>query len=230
LVGRSRSRLEGTRLLLRDPERHAVVAADIRDARSLREGLAKLELEGGGISAVIANAGVGGENQYGDQDRWDEILETNLTGTYRLIQECLPGMRVGRGREEAADPGYRHIVIVSSILAQIGVPKYAAYCASKAGLLGLMRSLAAELAPERVLVNAVCPGWVDTEMSEAGIRGMALASGQSASAVLAGQMARVPLGKMSRPEEIAQVIRFLVSGAQSSVTGQTIGVNNGAWM
>jgi NADP-dependent 3-hydroxy acid dehydrogenase YdfG len=95
LVGRNRAKLEETRGRLREPARHAVVATDTRDHLGLRAALGELGLERDGISAVVANAGVGGENHYGDQDRWSEILETNLTGTYKLIQESLPYMRRG---------------------------------------------------------------------------------------------------------------------------------------
>jgi NAD(P)-dependent dehydrogenase (short-subunit alcohol dehydrogenase family) len=121
-------------------------------------------------------------------------------------------------------------VIVSSVLARLGVPGYSAYCASKAGLLGLTRSLAAELAPEKILVNAICPGWVRTEMADAGIRDMALGSGQSREQILTAQMSQIPLGKMSEADEIGRLIRFLVSGEQTSITGQALDINNGARM
>lgn len=173
--------------------------------------------------SIIANAGVGGENSYGDEDRWDEIIQTNLTGTYRLIQEVLPVLRTSKEK-------YRHIVMVSSILAQLGVPRYSAYCASKAGLLGLNRSLAVELAPENILVNAICPGWVDTKMSTDGLLTMAQKSGMSLEKVKQYEMSRVPMGKMSQPEEIANLVLYLISKEQISITGQVVHIINGAFM
>ena len=122
------------------------------------------------------------------------------------------------------------MLIVSSILARLGVPGYTAYCASKSGLLGLMRSWAASFTAEHILCNAVCPGWVNTEMARQGLRGFAEGSGKSFDEVLAEQMAMVPLGKMSEPAEIAAMARYLLNGQQTSVTGQTFDINNGALM
>ena len=116
------------------------------------------------------------------------------------------------------------------MLARLGVPKYSAYCASKAGLLGLIRSWAAEFAVERILVNAICPGWVDTEMAKEGLENIAKASGRSVEGVREAEMDRVPLGKMSSPSEVAALVQFLVSGSQTSITGQALDINGGAVM
>ncbi|MCG8572159.1 MAG: SDR family oxidoreductase, partial [Spirochaetes bacterium] len=124
----------------------------------------------------------------------------------------------------------KNIIIISSILARLGVSNYTAYCASKAGLLGLMRSWAAEFANEKILVNAICPGWVNTEMARQGLQAFADASGKSFADIKAEQMAMVLLGKMSEPEEIANFINFLVSNQQTSITGQVLDINNGALM
>ena len=175
------------------------------------------------MQGVVANAGLGGENQYGDNDRWHDILETNLTGTYQLVQEALPYFSV-------KESGFRQIVIIASILARLGVPGYSAYCASKAGLLGLMRSWAVELASEKILVNAICPGWVNTQMAVQGLETFAETSGQAYEKIYDEQMAQVLLGKMSEAEEVANLIRFLISENQSSITGQTLDINNGALM
>jgi NAD(P)-dependent dehydrogenase (short-subunit alcohol dehydrogenase family) len=223
LLGRNEERLREVRSELPNSNEHRMIAVDLSDRHSVRSSLKKAHLEDFNLVSVIANAGVGGENRYGELDRWDEIIETNLTGTYRLIQEALPALRNSQNL-------YRHVIITSSILARIGVPHYSAYCASKAGLLGLTRSLAAELAPERILVNAICPGWVDTQMSSDGLNLMAQGSGQSIDEIRAREMSRIPLGKMSQPEEIASLVHFLVSSRQCSITGQAIDINNGAWM
>lgn len=220
LLGRNRQTLDETLAQLETPEKHAVITADIRDATAIQAGLQAVNPA---LQAVIANAGVGGENHYGADDRWHEIVETNLTGTYQLVQEALPYFA-------AKEEGFRQIVIVSSILARLGVPGYSAYCASKAGLLGLMRSWAVELAADKILVNAICPGWVKTEMATLGLQTFAETSGKSYEEIYQEQMADVLLGKMSEPEEIAHLVKFLVSLNQSSITGQTIDINNGALM
>ena len=117
--------------------------------------------------------------------------------------------------------------MTSSILARIGVPGYTAYCASKAGLLGLVRSLAAELAPRRIQVNAVCPGWVDTDMAW---QGLSTWPGLTAEEAWAIAVQEVPLRRMGRPEEIAATVAWLASDDALGVTGQAIDHNNGAWM
>ena len=220
LSGRNRQTLEETLNRLKEPEKHALLVADMRDAQALRAGLAETKPV---LQAIIANAGLGGENHYGPDDRWHEIVDTNLTGTYQLVQESRPYFA-------NKESGYRQIIIIASILARLGVPGYSAYCASKAGLLGLMRSWAVEFAAENILVNAICPGWVETDMATQGLETFAEASGKSYETIYQEQMASVLLGKMSTPEEIAHFIKFLVSPSQSSITGQTIDINNGALM
>ena len=120
--------------------------------------------------------------------------------------------------------------MTSSVLARIGVPAHTAYSASKAGLLGLMRSLAAELANDRILVNAICPSYVDTEMARQLFEAMGNAQGISAEAAYERAMAEVPLGKMSMPMEIARLAGFLMSEEETSITGQAIDINNGVLM
>ena len=220
LLGRNRQALEETFALLDTPSEHSIITADIRDSQSIQAGLRELNPV---LQGVVANAGLGGENHYGENDRWHDILETNLTGTYQLVQEALPYF-------SAKDSGFRQIIIVASILARLGVPGYSAYCASKAGLLGLMRSWAVELASKKILVNAICPGWVNTQMAVQGLETFAQTSGQSYEKIYQEQMADVLLGKMSEPEEIANFIKFLISENQTSITGQTLDINNGALM
>ena len=220
LLGRNKESLEETRLMLAEPAAHAVIAADIRNAQEIKKGLAEIKPV---LHGVIANAGLGGENQYGENDRWQEIVDTNLTVTYQLVEEALPYFA-------PKEDGFRHVVIISSILARLGVPRYTAYCASKAGLLGLMRSWSVELAEQNILVNAIAPGWVNTSMARQGLVGMAEFTGKDYDDILQEQMSMVLLGKMSEPEEIAELIAYLVSPNQRSITGQTIDINNGAIM
>ncbi|MFZ1881214.1 MAG: SDR family oxidoreductase [Gaiellaceae bacterium] len=168
------------------------------------------------LDALVANAGIGGPNHAGDGDRWDDIVETNLFGTYWCVRAAEPHL---------ADGG--RIVVTSSILARIGVSGYTAYCASKAGLLGLVRSLAAELAPRRIQVNAICPGWVNTDMAWQGFDAFEGLTREEAYGVV---MQEVPLRRMSEPAEIAGTVAWLLSDDALGVTGQAIDHNNGAFM
>jgi NAD(P)-dependent dehydrogenase (short-subunit alcohol dehydrogenase family) len=199
--------------LARDAERlrpsvDRAIACDIRAEAEVEAAFAQVDAP---LYALVANAGIGGENRPGSGDRFGDIVQTNLLGTYRTIRGAL-GLGVER------------IVVTSSILARIGVPHYTGYCASKAGLLGLVRSFAAELAPD-VSVNAICPGWVATEMSWQGLDAM----GEREQAYR-DAMSFVPMGRMSAPEEIAGTVAWLLSDEAKLVTGQAIDHNGGAWM
>lgn len=222
LMGRTISRLEEAQSQMPSSEKHFIAGCDVRDRNALDNALQKTGVES--LYGVVINAGVGGENYPGKDDRWQEIIDTNLTGSYHTLNACLSYLK------SKADNDYRKVVFISSILARLGVPGYSAYCASKAGILGLMRSMASELAGEKILVNALCPGWVDTAMAQEGIEGFAEALQISKEEAFEQAMQQVPLRKMSTPEEIAGLVSFLMSDAQTSLTGQTLDINNGAMM
>ena len=219
LLGRNLDNLQSTKGLLKNSEQHQCQTCDIRNSAEIKRSLENVP----SLYGLIANAGIGGENQFVDQDRWGEIIDTNLTGTYQTIQACLPLIKKDRAP-------FKKIIIISSILARLGVPGYSAYCASKAGLLGLTRSLAAEHSGDGILINALCPGWVNTEMAQEGLQGFADALDISKDQAYKEAMKPVPLGKMSQPDEVAKLVAFLVSEEQTSFTGQTLDINNGALM
>ena len=216
LLGRNENTLKQTLATLTG-EGHQVLIADIRDKESLLE--AAKTIGGIALDGLIANSGIGGENYWGEADRWDDILTTNLTGTYNFVNTFLPQLK---GEAE------KHIIITSSVLARLGVANYSAYCASKAGLLGLMRSWAVQFAGNKILVNAICPGWVDTDMAQSGLQGIADGIGITKAEFYDIAMQSVPLRKMSQPEEIADLIYYLTQ--QRSITGQSIDINGGAVM
>jgi NAD(P)-dependent dehydrogenase (short-subunit alcohol dehydrogenase family) len=218
LAGRNEATLKETLAALHAGA-HEIFVVDIKDSAALGEVMRSrpgLVLDG-----IIANAGIGGENSFGENDRWQQIIDTNLTGTYLTVQHFLPALQRSQSR-------FKQVVITSSILARLGVANYSAYCASKAGLLGLMRSWAVQYAPENILVNAICPGWVNTSMAQDGLQGIADGIGISKAEFYDIAMQSVPLRKMSEPEEIAELVAYLLR--QSSITGQCFDINGGAVM
>ena len=218
LLGRNENNLKETLALLPD-NKHQIFLVDITDETAIGNLLKDnddLVLDG-----IIANAGVGGENNFGENDRWNDIINTNLTGTYLTVQHILPALKRSKNN-------YKQIVITSSVLARLGVANYSAYCASKSGLLGLMRSWAVEYAAENILVNAICPGWVNTDMAQNGLQGIADGIGITKNEFFNMAMQSVPLKKMSEPEEVAALVNYLIN--QTSITGQTIDINAGSIM
>jgi len=161
LVARGRERLEATAASIGGPVR--VEPCDVRQRRRVEKSMTRAAGALGPIHALVAASGIGGPNGADDEggDRFDDIVQTNVNGTYYCVRAMLEHLAPG--------PDARHIVVLSSILARIAVPRYTGYSASKAGLLGLVRSFAAELAPRGVQVNAICPGWVDTDMAWLGL-------------------------------------------------------------
>ncbi|HWZ15609.1 MAG TPA: SDR family oxidoreductase [Mucilaginibacter sp.] len=216
LLGRNAGHLQQTLSSLK-PGAHSMLIADITDKKSLNN--AFNAVGNVTIDGLVANSGIGGENNWGNADRWQTIIETNLTGTYNFVNTFLPKLNTG---------SESHILITSSVLARLGVANYSAYCASKAGLLGLMRSWAVQFAPQNILVNAICPGWVDTDMAQQGLQGIADGIGITKDEFYDIAMQSVPLKRMSQPEEIADLVAYLLS--QRSITGQTIDINCGAVM
>lgn len=219
VCGRNEKKLSESIAMLENIPNHHKLIADMVSLESLRK--ASRDFPFPQLNGIIANAGIGGANHFGPDDRWNEIIATNLSGTYNFVNTFLPFLKKNEGE-------YGHILLVSSVLARLGVPGYTAYCAGKAGLLGLTRSWAAELAKEKILVNAICPGWVDTQMARDGIAEIARQSKTTAEKSYEAAMQSVPLRKMSAPEEIADLVLYLVN--QNGITGQTIDINNGSVM
>lgn len=222
LLGLLRDELEETAALIGGPGH--VEPCDIRERGAVDQAVARAADALGPIDAFVAVSGIGGPN--GDEDsggdRFDDLVRTNLNGTYYCVRAAL--------RHLAPGPDARHVVVVSSILARIAVPGYTGYSASKAGLLGLVRSFAAELAPAGVQVNAICPGWVETDMARSGLDLIAESIGGTRDDAYAVAMSHVPLGRMSQPDDIAGTVAWLLSPDARGVTGQAIDQNGGAWM
>lgn len=224
LLARDIRRLESTAEMVRSAggARPFVLACDITRRREVDAAFARARESQGPLFALVANSGIGGPNAAGEGDRFDEIVSTNLTGTYSCLRAAEAHL------DSSAGP--RHLVVIASILARIGVPGYTGYCASKAGLMGLVRALAAELAPQNVQVNAVCPGWVDTAMAREGLEGMAAGMHVSFDEAKRIAMSAVPAGRMSQPDDVAGLVAWLLSPDARGVTGQGLDMNGGAFM
>ena len=167
----------------------------------------EVEREFGKVDILVNNAGITSDNLFVrmKEEEWDRVVETNLKGPFNCCRAVVRGMMKRR---------FGRIVNISSIVAEAGNPGQANYCASKAGILGLTRSLAMELASRNITVNAVTPGFVNSDMTER--------LTQEQRDLL---LSKIPMGRIAEPKEIASLVSYLVSEEASYISGQTIGVN-----
>ncbi|HJQ01584.1 MAG TPA: SDR family NAD(P)-dependent oxidoreductase [Jatrophihabitans sp.] len=195
------------------------VAADLTDAEAVPAAFDRIEREWGPVEVLVCNAGAGMAAPLPDttDEDWARMLELNLTAPFRLMRRALPAM---------AERGWGRIVVVASVVAKRGESQVAAYTAAKHGVLGLVRAAAAEFARSGVTVNAVCPGYVDTPMTDATVAAIAERTGRSSDEARATLVRRQPIGRLIAPAEVAEAVRFCLANA--AVTGQGINVDGGA--
>jgi ketoreductase len=200
-------------------EQSIAVAMDIRDHKNVEEGIRRIVDRFGKIDIVVNNAGVSGVTPIDGKDTatWIDIIHTNIVGSYHVTRSSVPHMPDG-GR----------VIMISSVLGKFGVPGYTAYCTAKTGLIGFTRALALELASRKITVNALCPGWVDTEMAMTGMKNGASSQGLSVEEFRKQAMSRVPLGEMVTPDEVAGLVAFLASDAGRNITAQAISICGGS--
>jgi NAD(P)-dependent dehydrogenase (short-subunit alcohol dehydrogenase family) len=194
------------------------VAADVTDAEQTAAAFAHVEREWGPVEVLVSNAGSGVAAPLAEtsDELWGQMIELNLTAPFRLIRRAVPAMVAG---------GWGRIVVVASVVAKRGESQVTAYSAAKHGALGLVRASAAELARTGVTVNAVCPGYVDTPMTDATVAAIADRTGRSPQEARAGLARRQPIGRLIDPAEVAEAVRFCLVNA--AVTGQGINVDGG---
>ena len=189
-----------------------VARCDVRDAASVDEAFAVAEAAHGPVEVLVANAGITRDQLLAlmSEDDFAAVLDTNLAGSYRVAKRAVRGMiRMRRGR----------IVFISSVVGLLGSGGQANYAASKAGLVGLARSLARELGSRSITVNVVAPGFVDTDMTAA-------LPEERRAAILSG----VPLGRLATADEVAATVAFLASADAGYITGAVIPVDGGLGM
>lgn len=187
-----------------------VLHCDVSDPDSVRRAFESVRQRWATLDVLVNNAGRAGADQIDapDEAAFQAIIETNLTGAWRCSAAAVPLMHAG-GR----------IVFVASVLGLKAVPDQIAYTAAKHGVIGLMKSLALALAPRGITVNAVCPGWVDTEMARARFSELGITREQAA--------AGVPTGQILQPEDVAALILNLADPAWAHLTGQAIALDGG---
>ena len=188
------------------------VVLDVTDTARTDDVLADAAKEFGVITILVNNAGITRDNlamRMGD-DEWDAVIDTNLKAVFRLTRGVMRGMMKAR---------FGRVVNITSVVGYSGNPGQANYCAAKAGVAGLTRSLARELGSRNITVNCVAPGYIATDMTHA-------LSEEQRQAMLA----TIPLGRAGTPEDVAGAVGFLVSPAASYVTGTTVHVNGGMFM
>jgi len=185
------------------------VALDVSSAESIESAFAQIEELAGPVEILVNNAGItrDGLAMRMSSEAWNDVLQTNLTGAFQCIKRALRGMAKAR---------WGRIINVASVVGQIGNAGQANYVASKAGLIGLTKSLAQEVAGRNITVNAVAPGFIQTAMTDA-------LDEKTHQAITAA----IPLKRVGTPREVAEAVRFLAGDESSYVTGHTLNVNGG---
>jgi ketoreductase len=226
LCARSSADLEALAESWNRKDRRAIaLRCDVTSRDEVARAFDEVEKSWGKLHILVNNAGISGRTPLdsagaASDELWDRILETNLKGSYLVTRHALPLMSSGGGR----------IVNMSSVLGRFGVPGYAAYCTAKHGIIGFTRALALELAPRGITVNALCPGWVETDMADQGIRETAAVLGISPEEFREQAIAGVPLKRFIDPPEIAKLVLYLTSDDASAVTGQAYNICGGQVM
>src|SRR3984957_15561446 len=222
LLGRSRLDLETVAAELTSV-RTGCRVADVSDVDAVRAGGAGGRPELGPVTVLVNNAGQAQSASLGKTSDalWHSTLAVNLSGTFFCMRECLPDM---------VKAGFGRIVNIASTAGLVGYPYVSAYCASKHGVIGLTRAAALETARSNVTINAVCPGYTDTDIVRTAVANISAKTGRSEGEALAELISHNPQGRLVTPEEVADTVRWLCLRSTGSITGQSIAVAGGEVM
>ncbi len=217
LTARTRKELEAVAAALPGPS--LVHAADVTDPAAVEELFGAVERQWGPVEVLVVGAGgaMSAPLARTSDDDWQRMLDLNLTAPFRCLRRAVPAM---------VERGWGRVVVVASVAAKHGSPYISAYAAGKHGVLGLVRSAAAELAGTGVTVNAVCPGYVDTPMTDRSVANIAARTGRGEDEARRFLEGRQPIGRLIDPAEVADVVELCVRNA--GITGQGINVDGGA--
>ena len=225
LLGRSGQKLDENagEISGRTGVRVHTAVADVADEKAVDSAFTAAAASIGPPTILVNNAGIAGSAPFHrmDMDHWRSMLETNLTGTYVCTRRAYPDMR---------DAGYGRIVNVSSTSGLKGYAYIAAYAASKHGVIGLTRALALEAAKTGVTVNAVCPGYTETDIVRDTVENIVSKTGRSADDARGELASGNPQGRLVQPWEVAEVTAWLCLPASSAINGQSIVVAGGEIM
>lgn len=220
LMGRDATRLEAQKSVLNGGENVACVSVDITSEEAVSAAFEQATQALGEIDILVNNAGQAQAAPFAQTDLalWKRMLDVNLTGAFLCTRAVLPAMlkrKAGR------------IVNVASTAGQVGYPYVAAYCASKHGVIGMTRALALEVAAQGITVNAVCPGYTETELLQASLDQITRKTSRSEEEARSILVRHNPQQRFVTPDEVANAVLWLCAPGSNSITGQSISVSGG---
>ena len=220
LVGRHKGRLDEQIAALNMKGKAQTAIADVTDESAVRDAFAAARERFGPVAILVNNAGIARSSALAKTDRrlWDEVIGINLTGTFLCTREAAPDMIAAQ---------WGRIVNVASTAGLVGGPYISAYCASKHGVVGLTKALAAELVRYGVTANAVCPGFTESEMLKGAVQNIARVTGRSEESARATLAATNAMNRFVRPEEVAATVGWLASPEAEAINGQAIVIAGG---
>ncbi|MEE9390966.1 MAG: SDR family NAD(P)-dependent oxidoreductase [Planctomycetota bacterium] len=201
-------------------------ALDLRDRDATHAWLKEMGQRHSKLEVFVGNAGEGGPDPKDDLAalaHLDRTLELNAGANHRMVRELAPRRRPEPdGPPTLVEGGRGRVILIASLLGRMGVPGFSIYGASKAATIGLARALACDLAPMRITVNAVCPGWTDTAMAQQGFEAIASESATTPAEARSKVEKNLPLGRIVEPDEVAAMVAWLASSAAGAISGQVL--------
>lgn len=223
LLGRGRESLQAAAAGLNALGRVGFVSADIADMASVQTAFEQAARQLGPIHILVNNAGQASSQPFARTDAklWRDMMAVNLDGTFHCMQAALPGMLAA---------GWGRIINVASTAGLIGYAYVSAYAAAKHGVIGLTRSVALEVARKGITVNAVCPGYTETDIVRDAVANIVQKTGMSEDQARARLAERNPQGRLVQPDEVADAVAWLALPGAASVNGQAISIDGGEVM